>query len=549
MGTGLDSTGCLVANTGMSADRTHDVPPRGGPPAPAHGRTQEQKLAELEARVLQGDPRAIDKQHGEGKLTARERIDRLVDAGSFTEEFMLAETQCTDFGMAERRRPTDGVVCGFARIDGRPVYLFAQDRTVLAGAVGSAHAAKIANGIRTARSLGMPCVGLYDSVGARIQEGLSVTSAIGEIFFENSIASGAIPQISAVMGPCIGVASYSPALTDFIVMVRGTSQMFITGPPVIKEVLGEEVTMEELGGARIHSEVSGVADVVSADDEACLAQIRELLGFLPDNCNAPLPRKETGDDPERRLDGIEDLVPDDKRKPYDIVKVIKAVVDDGEFLELKRRFARNLVTGFGRLDGNPVGFVANQPMFLAGSLDVDASDKAARFIRFCDAFNIPIVTLMDVPGFFPGRQQEEKGIIRHGAKMLYAYAEATVPKITIVLRKGYGGAKQAMCTREMGADQLWLWPGVELAVMGGGGAVNVLYRREIAASDDPERTRAEKMAEFAERFNGPFEAVSKQFSQAAIQPADTRARLTRTLALLRHKKETRPAKKHGLMPV
>ncbi len=514
-----------------------------GVPAP------EQRLADLEAGVRAGDARAIDKQHGEGKLTARERIERLVDPGSFTEEFMLAETQCTDFGMAERRRPTDGVVCGFARVDGRPVYLFAQDRTVLAGAVGSAHAEKIANGIRTARSLGMPCIGLYDSVGARIQEGLSVTAAIGQIFFENSIASGAVPQISAVMGPCIGVASYSPALTDFILMVRGTSQMFITGPPVIKEVLGEEVTMEELGGVRIHSEVSGVADVVSADDEACLAEIRKLLGFLPANCNEAPPRAESGDDPERRLDGIEALVPDDKRKPYDIVKVIRAVVDGGEFLELKRRFARNLVIGFGRLDGHPVGFVANQPMFLAGSLDVDASDKAARFIRFCDAFNIPIVTLMDVPGFFPGRQQEELGIIRHGAKMLYAYAEATVPKITIVLRKGYGGAKQAMCTREMGADQLWLWPGVELAVMGGGGAVNVLYRREIAASDDPERTRREKMAEFNERFNGPFEALSKQFSQAAIQPAETRARLIRSLALLRRKKETRPAKKHGVMPV
>lgn len=507
------------------------------------------KLAELEARVLAGDPRAIRKQHEEGKLTARERIARLVDAGSFVEEFMLAETQCTDFGMAERRQPTDGVVCGFGRIDARPVYLFAQDRTVLAGAVGSAHARKIANGIRTARSLGMPCIGLYDSVGARIQEGLSVTAAIGEIFFENSIASGAVPQISAVMGPCIGVASYSPALTDFVLMVRGTSQMFITGPPVIKEVLGEDVTMEELGGARVHSEVSGVADLVSPDDEACLAQLRTLLGFLPANCNAPPPRKDTGDDPARPLDGIENLVPDDVRKAYDIAAVIRAMVDDGEFLELKSRFARNLVIGFGRLDGYPVGFVANQPMFLAGSLDVDASDKAARFIRFCDAFQIPLVTLMDVPGFFPGRQQEEKGIIRHGAKMLYAYAEATVPKITIVLRKGYGGAKQAMCTREMGADQLWLWPGVELAVMGGGGAVNVLYRREIAASDDPERTRQEKMAEFAERFHGPFEALSKQFSQAAIRPAETRSRLVRTLALLRNKKETRPRKKHGVMPV
>ncbi len=507
------------------------------------------KLAELEARVLEGDPRAVRKQHGEGKLTARERIARLVDAGSFVEEFMLAETQCTDFGMAERRQPTDGVVCGFGRIDARPVYLFAQDRTVLAGAVGSAHARKIANGIRTARSLGMPCIGLYDSVGARIQEGLSVTAAIGEIFFENSIASGAVPQISAVMGPCIGVASYSPALTDFVLMVRGTSQMFITGPPVIREVLGEDVTMEELGGAGVHSEVSGVADLVSPDDEACLAQLRALLGFLPSNCNEPPPRRDTGDDPARPLDSIEELVPDDKRKAYDVTAVIRAVADDGEFLELKGRFARNLVTGFGRLDGYPVGFVANQPMFLAGSLDVDASDKAARFIRFCDAFQIPLVTLMDVPGFFPGRQQEEKGIIRHGAKMLYAYAEATVPKVTIVLRKGYGGAKQAMCTREMGADQLWLWPGVELAVMGGGGAVNVLYRREIAASDDPERTRREKMAEFAERFHGPFEALSKQFSQAAIRPAETRARLVRTLALLRGKKETRPPKKHGLMPV
>ncbi len=511
--------------------------------------TPEQKLAALEMRVLEGDGRAIEKQHDEGKLTARERIDKLVDPGSFTEEFMLAETQCTDFDMAERRRPTDGVVTGFAHINERPVYLFAQDRTVLAGAVGSAHAEKIANGIRTARLLGMPCIGLYDSVGARIQEGLSVTAAIGKIFFENSIASGAIPQISAIMGPCIGVASYSPALTDFILMVRGTSQMFITGPPVIKEVLGEDVTMEELGGVGVHSEVSGVADMVSADDERCLARIRELLAFLPNNCNAPLPRKVTNDDPERNLDNIEDLVPKNKRKAYDIVKVIKVVVDDGEFLELKDRFARNIVTGFGRLDGYPVGFVANQPMFLAGSLDVDSSDKAARFIRFCDAFNIPIITLMDVPGFFPGRQQEEKGIIRHGAKMLYAYAEATVPKITIVLRKGYGGAKQAMCTREMGADQLWLWPGVELAVMGGGGAVNVLYRREIAASDNPEDTRREKMAEFAKRFDGPLEALSKQFSQAAIQPAETRARLTRTLALLREKKEIRPVKKHGVMPV
>ena len=433
----------------------------------------ENKLIETEKQACKGDPKAIEKQHKEGKLTARERIDKLLDPGSFAEEFMLAETQSTDFGMAERRRPTDGVVTGYGKIEGRPVYLFAQDRTVLAGTVGSAHAEKIAYVIQTARKLGVPLIGLYDSVGARIQEGLTVTTAIGKIFFENSISSGTIPQISAIMGPCIGVASYSPALTDFILMVQGSSQMFITGPPVIKEVLGEEVSMEELGGAKIHSEVSGVADITVKNDEECLSGIRRLLSFLPSSFQSATPRSDSRDDPERPLEKMDRIVPEDMRKAYNILQVIKAVVDNSDFLELKGKFARNIVIGLGRLDGFSVGFVANQPMFLAGSLDVDASDKAARFIRFCDAFNIPIITLMDVPGFFPGKQQEEKGIIRHGAKLLYAYAEATVPKVTVVLRKGYGGAKQAMCTREMGADQFFVWPGVELAVMGGGGAVNV----------------------------------------------------------------------------
>ena len=390
---------------------------------------------------------------------------------------------------------------------------------------------------------------MNDSAGARIQEGLSVTSAIGKIFFENSIASGCIPQISAIMGPCIGVGSYSPALTDFIIQVQNTSQMFITGPAVIKEVLGETVTMEELGGAKIHSEVSGVTDLVAKNDEECLATIRKLLGFLPSSFESLPPRKDTSDDPARSLDKLETIVPEDMKRAYNILQVIKTIVDDGEFFELKAKFARNLVIGFGRLDGYPVGFVANQPMFLAGSLDVDASDKAARFIRFCDAFNIPVITLMDVPGFFPGKEQEEKGIIRHGAKMLYAYAEATVPKITIVLRKGYGGAKQALCTREMGADQLFVWPGVELAVMGGGGAVNVLYKREIEQSPDPAKTRAEKIAEYQERFNGPFEALAKQFAHAAIRPHETRKRLIQSLEILRFKKESRPNKKHGLMPV
>jgi acetyl-CoA carboxylase carboxyltransferase component len=509
----------------------------------------EKKLAELEGEILQGDPKAVGKQHGEGKLTARERIDKLLDPGSFVEEFMLAETQCADFGMAEKKRPTDGVVTGYGKIDDRAVYVFAQDRTVLAGAVGSAHAEKIAYVIRTARMLGVPLIGLYDSVGARIQEGLSVTTAIGKIFFENSVTSGVIPQISAIMGPCIGVASYSPALTDFVLMVQGTGQMFITGPSVIKEVLGEEITMEELGGVKVHSEVSGVADATSKNDDDCLALIRRLLSFLPSNYRSNPPRKESGDDPKRLLDRMDAIVPEDVRKAYNVIHVIKAIVDDGDFFEIKGKFARNLVIGLGRLDGYPVGFVANQPMFLAGSLDVDSSDKAARFIRFCDAFNIPLVTLMDVPGFFPGRQQEEKGIIRHGAKLLYAYAAATVPKITVVLRKGYGGAKQAMCTREMGSDQFLVWPGVELAVMGGGGAVNVIFRREIEQSDDPEKTRRQKMEEYAERFTGPFEALTKQFAHAAIQPAETRARLIQALGILSEKKEERPKKKHGVMPV
>ena len=509
----------------------------------------EKKLAALEKIAVDADPKTAAKQRAEGKLTARERIERLFDPGSFVEEFMLAETQCSDFGMAEKRVPSDGVVTGFGKIDGRPAYVYSQDRAVLAGSVGSAHAEKIAYVIQTARKVGVPVIGLNDSAGARIQEGLSVTSAIGKIFFENSIASGCIPQISAIMGPCIGVGSYSPALTDFILQVENSSQMFITGPAVVKEVLGETVTMEELGGAKIHSEVSGVTDLVAKSDDDCLLAIRKLLGFLPSNFESMPPRKSTDDDPARPVEALEKIVPEDMKRAYNIVQVIKTLVDEAEFFELKAKFARNLVIGFGRLDGYPVGFVANQPMFLAGSLDVDGADKAARFIRFCDAFNIPIITLMDVPGFFPGKQQEEKGIIRHGAKMLYAYAEATVPKITLVLRKGYGGAKQALCTREMGADQLFVWPGVELAVMGGGGAVNVLFRREIEQSADPAKTRAEKLAEYQERFNGPFEALSKQFAHAALRPRETRSRLIRSLELLRGKKEERPKKKHGLMPV
>jgi len=507
------------------------------------------KLLKLEERVLQGNEKAIDKQHREGKWTARERLGKLLDAGSFVEEFMLAETQGVDFGMAEKREPTDGVVAGYGKIQGRGVYVFAQDRTVLAGTVGSAHGEKIAYVIETARKLGVPVIGLLDSLGARIQEGLDVTRVIGKLFYQHTITSGVVPQISAIMGPCIGVGSYSPALTDFILMVKETSQMFITGPPVIKAVTGEDVTMEQLGGWKIHSEVSGVADMACENDEDCLNQVRALFSFLPQNCQGPPAQVATNDPADRMLDDVESIVPEDPRRLYDIKNVIQRIVDDGYFFEIKPRYAKNIVVGFARLGGYSVGFVANQPKFLGGSLDVDCSDKASRFIRICDAYNIPIITLVDMPGYLPGTKQEQLGIIRHGAKMLYAYAEATVPMLTVYIRKGYGGAKQAMCTRDMGADQVFVWPGVELAVMGAAGAVSVLHRQEIERSEDQEKTRQEKIEEFNERFTGPFEAVSKGYAHAAILPRETRWRLFQALEMFRSKKVELPRKKHGLMPV
>jgi acetyl-CoA carboxylase carboxyltransferase component len=507
------------------------------------------RLLQLEERVLHGNEKAIEKQHREGKWTARERLGKLLDPGSFVEEFMLAETQGVDFGMAEKREPTDGVVAGYGKIQGRGVYVFSQDRTVLAGTVGSAHGEKIAYVIETARKLGVPVIGLLDSLGARIQEGLDVTRVIGKMFYQHTITSGVVPQISVIMGPCIGVGSYSPALTDFIFMVKETSQMFITGPPVIKAVTGEDVTMEHLGGWKVHSDISGVADGAFENDEDCLNQIRSVFSFLPQNCSEQVPRLPTNDPVDRMLDDIEAIVPEDPRRLYDVKNVIQRIVDDGYFFELKPRYAKNIVTGFARIGGYSVGLVANQPKFLGGSLDVDCSDKASRFIRICDAYNIPIITLVDMPGYLPGTKQEQLGIIRHGAKMLYAYAEATVPLITLYLRKGYGGAKQAMCTREMGADQVFVWPGVELAVMGAAGAVNVLYRQDIERSPDPEVARKEKIEEFTQRFTGPFEAVSKGFAHAAILPRETRWRLFQALELFRNKKVELPKKKHGLMPV
>ncbi len=507
------------------------------------------KLLKLEERVQRGNPKAIDKQHKEGKWTARERLAKLLDPGSFVEEFMLAESQSVDFGMAEKREPTDGVVAGYGKINGRPVYAYAQDRTVLAGTVGAAHGEKIAYVHETARRLGLPVIGLMDSLGARIQEGLDVTRAIGKVFRENVLCSGAVPQISAIMGPCIGVASYAPALTDFIIQVKETSQMFITGPPVIKAVTGEDVTMEQLGGWKMHAEISGVNDIIAENDEDCLNQIRDLMRYIPQNCGETPPREVCDDPADRMIEDFETYVPEDPKRLYDVKGIITRIADHGRFFEIKPRFARNLVTGFGQIGGYPVGFVANQPKFMGGSLDVDCSDKGARFIRFCDAFNIPIITLVDMPGYLPGTKQEQRGIIRHGAKMLYSYAEATVPMITLYLRKGYGGAKQAMCTREMGADQVFVWPGVELAVMGASGAVNVLYRQEIEAAEDGEAVRAMRIAEFEERFTGPFEAVAKQYAHSAILPRETRWRLFQSLEILRNKRVDRPVKKHGLMPV
>ena len=508
-----------------------------------------QKLLDLEARVLAGNPKEIEKQHSKGKLTARERVLRLLDPGSFVEEFMLAESQGGDSMTAEGREPGDAVVVGYGNIEGRSVYVFAQDRAVLGGTVGTAHGEKISYAIETARKLGVPIIGLYDSVGARIGGGLDVTRVIGKMFYQTTITSGVVPQISAVMGACVGVASYCPALSDFIFMVKDSSQMFITGPPVIKEVTGEEVTVEQLGGWKVHSETSGVADFVAANDDDCLLQIRRLVSFLPQNCSEAPGFRPTGDPADRMLDDLEQIVPEEPRRLYNIKDVIQRIVDNGELFEVKSRFARNMVVGFGRLGGHAVGVVANQPMHLGGSLDVDCCDKASRFIRFCDAFNIPIITLADMPGYLPGIKQEQRGIIRHGAKMLYAYAEATVPKLTVYLRKGYGGAKQAMCTREMGADQVFVWPGVELAVMGAEAAVNVLHRKEIAQAADPEALRKQKIEDYSEQYSGPFEAVAKQFAQASILPRETRLRLIQALEMFRNKKEARPLKKHGVMPV
>jgi len=484
-----------------------------------------------------------------GKLTARERVEHLLDSGTFREIHMFAETQCFEFDMQKKKILGDGVITGYGKINGRPVFVYSQDATVFGGSCGRAHGQKICNVIRLARRSGVPVIGLNDTGGGRLQEGMDNVAGYGEMFFENTMTSGVVPQIAAIMGPCTGGGVYSPALMDFIFQVEGTSQMFITGPAVVKEVMGEEVSFEELGGAKIHSAISGVVHFTAKNDIACLDLIQKLLTYLPQSNRQKPPVKEMGDDPQRLCEKLTYFVPTDQKKTYDMRGVIKEVVDNGDFLEVSPRYAQNMIIGFARLAGQSVGVVANQPRVFAGAIDINAADKGSRFIRFCDAFNIPLIMFVDVPGYMPGVQQEAGGIIRHGAKMLYAWSESTVPKITCILRKAYGGSIPGMCCHEVGADQILVWPTAEMAMMGAEPAVNILYGKEIKAATDPDGFRNEKVKYYRETFSTPYYSASKQLIDMVIEPKDTRRLMIDALLMLEHKQtDGRPWKKHGLMP-
>lgn len=514
----------------------------------ALNRFDEVRRRHAAAREGGGETRRA-KQHKEGKLSARERIDLLLDEGTFEELDAFVRHRCRDFGMDEQVYEGDGFITGWGYVNQRLVYVFAQDFTVLGGSLSETNARKIVKVMDLALKNGAPVVGLNDSGGARIQEGVLSLGGYADIFLRNTLASGVVPQISAILGPCAGGAVYSPAITDFVFMVDQTSYMFVTGPEVIKTVTHEEVTKEELGGGMTHNEKSGVAHFLAADDADCLRQLRRLLSFLPSNNRDEAPRKATSDSPDRRDSALDSIVPEQSNVPYDIKDVITLVVDDADFLEIHEHYARNIVVGFARLDGRTVGIVANQPNFLAGCLDIDSSVKGARFVRFCDAFNIPIITFEDVPGFLPGVQQEFGGIIRHGAKLLYAYAEATVPKITVITRKAYGGAYCVMGSKHLRTDINLAYPTAEIAVMGAEGAVSIVYRRELAESATPEQTRAEKVQEFKDRFANPFVAAEHGFIDDVIEPRDTRPRLIRALKMLENKVDTMPRKKHGNIPL
>ena len=506
---------------------------------------QQLKIEDLHARTSKilaaGGPKRIEKQHQSGKLTARERIDLLLDEGSFVELDRFVAHRCVNFGQEKKELPGEGVTTGYGTVDGRLVYVFAQDFTVEGGSLGEMHAAKIVKVQNLALKMGAPAIGLNDSGGARIQEAIDALAGYGKIFFANTIASGVIPQISAIMGPSAGGAVYSPALTDFIYMVKNTSQMFITGPEVVKSVTGEIVTKEALGGAMTHNTTSGVAHFAAENDEDCLKQIRYLLSFLPSNNMEPAPIVETGDDPMRENTELNTLLPENPNQAYDMKDVIKSVVDNGEFYEVHQYFAQNIITCFARMDGQTVGIIANQPKVMAGCLDFNASDKAARFIRFCDAFNIALLNLVDVPGFLPGVSQEYGGIIRKGAKMLYAYSEATVPKITLITRKAYGGSYIAMCSQDLGADQVIAWPSAEVAVMGPAGAANIIFK------NDPDvKAKTDK---YVQDFATPYQAAVRGFVDLVIEPKESRIAIINSLHMLESKREVRPAKRHGNIPL
>ena len=509
-----------------------------------------EELRRLKQEIAMGGGRKrIDAQHKSGKMTARERMDILFDKDSFVETDVFVSHRCHNFDMADKKATGDGVVTGYGTVDGRLVFAYAQDFTVLGGSLGEYHAEKIVKVQKMALKMGAPFVGLNDSGGARIQEGVNALSGYGKIFYNNTISSGVIPQISVIMGPCAGGAVYSPAIMDFVFMVDKTSQMFITGPQVIKAVTGEDVSPEELGGAMTHNTRSGVAHFIGKDDNDTLLQVRELLSYMPSNNLETAPVMMTNDDANRLIPEFDDIIPENPNKAYDVYDIIKKIADDGKIFDVMALYAKNMVTCFIRLDGQTVGVIANQPKIGAGCLDINASDKAARFIRRCDCFNIPLLTIQDVPGFLPGTDQEFGGIIRHGAKMLYAYSEATVPKITLILRKAYGGAYIGMCNKELGADLVFAWPSAQIAVMGAAGAANIVFKNDIAEADDPIAKREEKIAEYEEKFNNPFRAAEIGYVDDIIEPSETRQRIIGAFDMLSSKRESLPAKKHGNIPL
>jgi acetyl-CoA carboxylase carboxyltransferase component len=516
-------------------------------------KTTREKMEELRAlreqAKLGGGKKRIETQHKKGKLTARERLDLLLDPGTFQELDMFATHRTTDFGLAEQKVLGDGVVTGYGKIDGRLVYVFSQDFTVFGGSLSEAHAEKICKVMDLAMKNGAPVVGLNDSGGARIQEGVVSLGAYADIFLRNTLASGVVPQISAIMGPCAGGAVYSPAITDFIFMVEGTSHMFVTGPNVLKTVTHEEVTFEELGGATVHNATSGVAHFSMPSEAECLRAIRTLFSYLPSNNVDDPPLLPSDDSVDRADDELDDIIPDNPNRPYDMKDVIRRVVDRGSFFEVQELWAQNIVVGFARLGGRPVGIVAQQPTVLAGVLDINSSDKGARFVRFCDCFNIPIVTLEDVPGFLPGIAQEHGGIIRHGAKLLFAYCEATVPKVTVITRKAYGGAYDVMSSKHVRGDINYAWPTAEIAVMGPEGAVNILFKDEIEQADDPDAKRQELVTSYQEKFDNPYIAAARGYIDEVIEPRHTRGKLIVALEMLQNKRDSNPPKKHGNIPL